>query len=81
MCTEATPVSIAERIMDPVSVNHKGVIPPGRLSLCPKDVKNIETSLKISNSIEILGPFEMRQFPRNFFIFCALRLSAASCTR
>jgi hypothetical protein len=35
MWTEATPLSIAEKIMDPVSVNHKGVIPPSRLSLCP----------------------------------------------
>jgi hypothetical protein len=45
--------------MNPASIKRKG--DSARLSqfvskLCPKDVRNIKTYLKISNSIEIIKP-------------------------
>jgi hypothetical protein len=49
--------------------------------LCPKYVRNIETYLKISNSIEILEPLKMSRLQSNSIIFCALCFSAASYTR
>jgi len=49
--------------------------------LCPKVIRNIETYLKISNSIEIREPLKTRILQRISIIFCALRFSAASYTR
>jgi hypothetical protein len=49
--------------------------------LCPKDVRNIKTYLKISNSIEIREPLKTRVSQRNYIIFYTLRFSAASYTR
>jgi hypothetical protein len=52
-----------------------------RLKLCPKDVRNIETYLKISNSIEIQEPLKTRVLQRISIVFYALRFFAASYTR
>ena len=49
--------------------------------LCPKYVRNIETYLKISNSIEILGPLKTGLLLDICIIVCSLHFSAASYTR
>jgi hypothetical protein len=49
--------------------------------LCPKDVRNIETYLKISNSIEMPQPRKTGLLLDILIIFCAIHFSAASYTR
>ena len=49
--------------------------------LCPKYVRNIETYLKISNSIEIQERSKTSPLQSNSIIFCILVFSAASYTR
>jgi len=49
--------------------------------LCPKSVRNIETYLKISNSIEIQNALKTASFQWNYIIICILTFSAASYTR
>jgi len=49
--------------------------------LCPKDIRDIETYLKISNSIEIQNPRKTACVQRNYLIICTLRLFSTSYTR
>jgi hypothetical protein len=49
--------------------------------LCPKSVRNIETYLTISNSIEMLKTLKMGLFPWMSIIIFMLAFSAASYTR
>jgi len=49
--------------------------------LCPKYVRNIETYLRISKSIEIREPLKTRVSQGNYIIFYTLDFSAASYTR
>jgi len=46
--------------------------------LCPKYVRNIETYLTISKSIEILNPLKMCLLQENSIILYVLAFSAAS---
>jgi hypothetical protein len=85
MRTEVTPDLLCVNDYGSYSRKAQGAELFGLLSfvpkLCPKDVRNIETYLKKSNSIEIQNAPRTTCFPRIHTIICALRFFAASYTR
>jgi hypothetical protein len=85
MRTEVTPDLLCVNDYGSYSRKAQGAELFGLLSfvpkLCPKDVRNIETYLKISKLIEILEPLKTSAFLSNVIVFFRLDFSVASTTR